>query len=168
MQTERQEADSHASQAVCPVGRFPSKRAIRRAYVVLFRNAILDGRLAGPQHVGKASVRCVTAPNSKGVKSKTPSVRRVATLLDGSGAAPGLIAGQLGHSRVSMTQDVYLGRRVLNARNLARRWSHTNPRRSTRGQRRPDAFVPSFVPAARLETFSKDFEGRSPGRPEGP
>ena len=71
-----------------------------------------------------------------------------------------MIADQLGHSRVSMTQDVYLGRRILNARNLARRWSQTNPRRSTRGQRRPDAFVPAFVPGTRLETVRKDFEGR--------
>ena len=30
-----------------------------------------------------------------------------------------MIADQLGHSRVSMTQDVYLGRRASNAANLA-------------------------------------------------
>jgi hypothetical protein len=30
-----------------------------------------------------------------------------------------MIADQLGHSRVSMTQDVYLGRRAGNATNLA-------------------------------------------------
>ncbi len=30
-----------------------------------------------------------------------------------------MIADQLGHSRVSMTQDVYLGRRASNAGNLA-------------------------------------------------
>jgi integrase len=30
-----------------------------------------------------------------------------------------MIADQLGHSRVSMTQDVYLGRRAGNASNLA-------------------------------------------------
>jgi len=30
-----------------------------------------------------------------------------------------MIADQLGHSRVSMTQDIYLGRRASNAGNLA-------------------------------------------------
>ena len=37
----------------------------------------------------------------------------MATLLDGSGATARMIADQLGHSRVSMTQDVYLGRRSV-------------------------------------------------------
>jgi integrase len=42
--------------------------------------------------------------------------KTVATLLDGSGATARLIADQLGHSRVSMTQDVYLGRRAVDPR----------------------------------------------------
>jgi integrase len=45
--------------------------------------------------------------------------KTVATLLDQSGATARMIADQLGHSRVSMTQDVYLGRRAGNASNLA-------------------------------------------------
>ena len=45
---------------------------------------------------------------------KPPTYRKtVATLLDGSGATARMIADQLGHSRVSMTQDVYLGRRSV-------------------------------------------------------
>ncbi|WP_197679240.1 tyrosine-type recombinase/integrase [Auraticoccus monumenti] len=43
--------------------------------------------------------------------------KTVATLLDESGATARMIADQLGHSRVSMTQDVYLGRRAANAPN---------------------------------------------------
>ena len=39
--------------------------------------------------------------------------KTVATLLDGSGATARMIADQLGHSRVAMTQDVYLGRRSV-------------------------------------------------------
>ena len=39
--------------------------------------------------------------------------RTVATLLDASGVTARLIADQLGHSRISMTQDVYLGRRAV-------------------------------------------------------
>ncbi len=51
---------------------------------------------------------------------KTHTYRKtVATLLDQSGASARLIADQLGHSRVSMTQDVYLGRRASNSGNLA-------------------------------------------------
>lgn len=38
--------------------------------------------------------------------------KTVATLLDESGASERMIADQLGHSRVSMTQDVHLGRRA--------------------------------------------------------
>lgn len=51
---------------------------------------------------------------------KTHTFRKtVATLLDQSGASARMIADQLGHSKVSMTQDVYLGRRAGNAANLA-------------------------------------------------
>jgi len=51
---------------------------------------------------------------------KTHTFRKtVATLLDESGASARMIADQLGHSRVSMTQDVYLRRRAGNAGNLA-------------------------------------------------
>jgi integrase len=51
---------------------------------------------------------------------KTHTYRKtVATLLDQSGASARMIADQLGHSRVSMTQDVYLGRRASNSGNLA-------------------------------------------------
>ena len=39
--------------------------------------------------------------------------KTVATLLDESGASARLIADQLGHSRVSMTQDVYMARRAV-------------------------------------------------------
>jgi integrase len=51
---------------------------------------------------------------------KTHTYRKtVATLLDGSGASARMIADQLGHSRVSMAQDAYLGRRAINAANVA-------------------------------------------------
>jgi len=50
---------------------------------------------------------------------KTHTFRKtVATLLDESGASAWMIADQLGHSRVSMTQDVYRGRRAGNAGNV--------------------------------------------------
>jgi len=51
---------------------------------------------------------------------KTHTYRKtVATLLDQVGSSARMIADQLGHSRVSMTQDFYLGRRASNAGNLA-------------------------------------------------
>lgn len=45
----------------------------------------------------------------------TPHTYRktVATLLDSQGSSARLVADQLGHSRVSMTQDVYMGRRAV-------------------------------------------------------
>ncbi|QKE85852.1 site-specific integrase [Arthrobacter sp. NEB 688] len=45
----------------------------------------------------------------------TPHTYRktVATILDSSGASARMIADQLGHSRISMTQDVYMGRRAV-------------------------------------------------------
>ena len=43
----------------------------------------------------------------------------MATLLDQGGSTARMIADQLGHSRVSMTQDIYLGRRASNSGNLA-------------------------------------------------
>lgn len=45
--------------------------------------------------------------------------KTVATLLDESGATARMIADQLGHARVSMTQDVYMGRRASNAVNAS-------------------------------------------------
>jgi integrase len=45
--------------------------------------------------------------------------KTVATLLDFEGLSARAIADQLGHSRISMTQDVYLGRRAVDARAAA-------------------------------------------------
>ena len=42
--------------------------------------------------------------------------KTTASILDGSGVSARIIADQLGHSRVSMTQDVYLGRRSVDPR----------------------------------------------------
>ena len=38
--------------------------------------------------------------------------KTTASILDGSGVTARIIADQLGHSRVSMTQDVYMARKV--------------------------------------------------------
>lgn len=46
------------------------------------------------------------------VKSHTAR-RTVATLMDGQGLTARTIADQLGHARPSMTQDVYMGRRIM-------------------------------------------------------
>jgi integrase len=43
----------------------------------------------------------------------------MATVLDTSGASARMIADQLGHSRVSMSLDFYLGRRAADPRVLA-------------------------------------------------
>lgn len=68
-------------------------------------------------NVGKAfrTVRA-TAPEFEWVKPHTYR-KTVATLLDVGGATAREIADQLGHSRVSMTQDRYLGRRAVSQSN---------------------------------------------------
>ena len=47
--------------------------------------------------------------------------KTTATMLDEAGLSARVIADQLGHARPSMTQDVYMGRKVVDAR-LLRRW----------------------------------------------
>lgn len=69
-------------------------------------------------NVGKAFRQVRGGSEFEWVKTHTYR-KTVATLLDQSGATARMIADQLGHSRVSMTQDVYLGRRAGNAANLA-------------------------------------------------
>ena len=69
-------------------------------------------------NVGKAFRRVRDGSDFEWVKTHTFR-KTVATLLESSGASARMIADQLGHSRVSMTQDVYLGRRVAHAGNLA-------------------------------------------------
>jgi integrase len=69
-------------------------------------------------NVGKAFREVRGGSNFEWVKTHTFR-KTVATLLDQSGASARMIADQLGHSRVSMTQDVYLGRRASNSANLA-------------------------------------------------
>ena len=69
-------------------------------------------------NVGKAFRQVRGGSEFEWVKTHTYR-KTVATLLDQSGASARMIADQLGHSRVSMTQDVYLGRRAANAGNLA-------------------------------------------------
>ncbi|MBT2594556.1 tyrosine-type recombinase/integrase [Arthrobacter sp. ISL-72] len=39
--------------------------------------------------------------------------KTLATLLDGQGLSARIGADQLGHAQVSMTQDVYMGRKVI-------------------------------------------------------
>ncbi len=69
-------------------------------------------------NVGKAFRRVREGSGFDWVKTHTYR-KTVATLLDDSGSSARMIADQLGHSRVSMTQDVYLGRRAQNPGNLA-------------------------------------------------
>ena len=69
-------------------------------------------------NVGKAFRSVRGGSDFEWVKSHTYR-KTVATLFDQSGPSARMIADQLGHTRVSMTQDVYLGRRAGNASNLA-------------------------------------------------
>lgn len=73
--------------------------------------ATTDGGFRDPRNVSRA---LASARDRLGLEWVTAHSWRktTATILDSSGATARMIADQLGHSRVSMTQDVYLGRRV--------------------------------------------------------
>jgi integrase len=68
-------------------------------------------------NVGKAFRQVRGGSDFEWVKTHTYHTA-VATLLDQRGASARIIADQLGHSRVSTTQKVYLSRRAGNAGNL--------------------------------------------------
>lgn len=69
-------------------------------------------------NVGKAIRRVRAGAGFDWVTTHTYR-KTVATELDERGATPRQIADQLGHSRVSMTMDVYVGRKAANAGNVA-------------------------------------------------
>ncbi len=76
---------------------------------LVFPNTL--GRLRDVGNTGKM-LRKVRGDDFAWVKSHTAR-RTVATLLDGKGLTARAIADQLGHARPSMTQDVYMGRRIV-------------------------------------------------------
>jgi integrase len=69
------------------------------------------GGYRDPSNTGKV-FRKVRGDDFAWVKSHTAR-RTLATLLDGAGLSARDIADQLGHARPSMTQDVYMGRRIV-------------------------------------------------------
>jgi integrase len=78
---------------------------------LVFPNSV--GRLRDVGNTGKM-LRKVRGDDFAWVKSHTAR-RAVATLMDGQGLSARTIADQLGHARPSMTQDVYMGRRIMGA-----------------------------------------------------
>ncbi len=93
----------------------------RRVRLGAFEGPVFADSLGGwrdRSNVGKAFRRVRGGSDFEWVKTH-PYRKTVATLLDQSGATARMIADQLGHSRVSMTQDVYLGRHAGNAGNVA-------------------------------------------------
>lgn len=67
--------------------------------------------------------------------------KTTATVLDSGGATARMIADQLGHSKVSMTQDVYLGRRTADALVL-RALEEVDPRMPTQSDELSDESGP--------------------------
>lgn len=80
-----------------------------------------DGALVFPDSLGGYRDRNNIEKDFRKVREGTPfhwvvphTYRKtVATLLDAGGLSARTIADQLGHSRISMTQDVYMGRRAV-------------------------------------------------------
>ena len=89
----------------------------RRARLGVADGPIFADSLGGYRdrnNVGAAFRRVRTGTEYEWVTSHTFR-KTVATLLDSKGASARMIADQLGHSRVSMTQDVYMGRRTVSS-----------------------------------------------------
>lgn len=76
--------------------------------------ATLDGGFRDPRNVSRALQQARERLGFDWVTAHSWR-KTTATILDSSGATARMIADQLGHSRVSMTQDVYLGRKLGDA-----------------------------------------------------
>lgn len=94
----------------------------------VFPNTIGGWRDRG--NVGKAIRKVRAEAGFEWVTTHTYR-KTVATMLDQSGASARAIADQLGHSRVSMTQDVYLGRRIANTGNVTALEAHDPDAKAT-------------------------------------
>ena len=75
--------------------------------------------------------------------------KTVATLLDSSGASARMIADQLGHARISMTQDVYMGRQAVSPELAAalERLDEDQRPRPRDAERRGERMCPATCPA---------------------
>lgn len=76
--------------------------------------ATVDGGFRDPRNVSRALHQARERLGFDWVTAHSWR-KTTATILDSSGATARMIADQLGHSRVSMTQDVYLGRKLGDA-----------------------------------------------------
>lgn len=75
----------------------------------------IDGTFRDPRNVSRWMAQARKAAGLEWMTSHSWR-KTTASVLDGSGLSARVIADQLGHSRVSMTQDVYLGRRMADPR----------------------------------------------------
>ncbi|MDR6862836.1 site-specific integrase [Phycicoccus sp. 3266] len=78
----------------------------------------IDGGFREPRTVSRWLFQVREANGMEWVTTHTWR-KTTASVLDGSGITARMIADQLGHSRVSMTQDVYLGRGAVDPRVVA-------------------------------------------------
>jgi integrase len=78
----------------------------------------VDGGFREPRTVSRWLFQVREANGMEWVTTHTWR-KTTASVLDGSGITARMIADQLGHSRVSMTQDVYLGRGAVDPRVVA-------------------------------------------------
>lgn len=87
----------------------------RRARLGVGEGPVFADSLGGYRDRNKVGAAFRRVRTGTGYEWITPHTFRktVATLLDSKGASARMIADQLGHSRVSMTQDVYMGRRAV-------------------------------------------------------
>lgn len=103
--------------------------------------ATVDAGFRDPRNVGRWLAEARTKAGMEWVTSHAWR-KTTASVLDDSGLTARLIADQLGHSRVSMTQDVYLGRGAADPRVVAA-LELVDPRIDRQKDEQSDGFGPS-------------------------
>lgn len=111
----------------------------------------VDGTFRDPRNVTRWLVNARVRHGFEGWMTFHAWRKTTATVLDEGGATARMIADQLGHSRVSMTQDVYLGRRSRESRVVAA-LEGVDPASRNEG-------VGQSVGVSRRESRSPDYQG---------
>lgn len=103
----------------------------RRVRLGVFEGPVFADNRGGYRDRNNVGAAFRTVRTGTAFEWVTPHTYRktVATVLDSEGATARRVADQLGHARVSMTQDVYMGRRAVDNRNADVLQQHDPDRR---------------------------------------
>lgn len=112
----RKSTKSEAGERVLRLPRFLVTLLSERNVVGRIEGPVFPDSLGGWRDPSNTSRALRTARGSEGFAWVTSHVFRktCATILDTAGQSPRAVADQLGHAQVSMTQNFYFGRRIVN------------------------------------------------------